>query len=172
MRITVLWTLFFPRDCLFTTALPKVYERVFLSFVSLDLSVVFAVRLHGLNCKLFVFPNKPILLKKYLAVYLFNVNRVTYQWTEYLNWKEDLYWNDWKILIWIKFTYFLLIAAKRDICQSGVGKVMTLPYDAMEMMSHKQQRYLDASLLILCPRLILRQKRTFFLPFFESDGLW
>lgn len=121
MRIPVLWTLFFPRDSVYNSSShERVHERVFLCFVSLDLSVVCAIRLHGLNCNLFLFPDKPILLKKYLVVYLFNVNRVTYQWTEYLNWKEDLYRNDWNILIWVKFTYFFLISAKRDICQSGV----------------------------------------------------
>lgn len=38
---------------------------------------------------------------------------------------------------------------------------MTLPYDAVEMISHRHQRHLGASLLMLCPRLILREKELF-----------
>ena len=42
-----------------------------------------------------------------------------------------------------------------------MGNFMTLPYGAVEMIPHKHQRHLGASLLTLCPRLILRKKELF-----------
>lgn len=48
-----------------------------------------------------------------------------------------------------KFTSFPLISDSKDTCQKSVGNFMTLPYDAMEMMSYEQQMYLDASLLTI-----------------------